>query len=243
MQVQNLMRLVYPPQCIACSDQVETYDGLCGKCWPETPFITGTVCDCCGVPLPEAQDESGTEDLLCDDCLDAPRAWTKGRAALIYRGAAKRMVLSFKHGDRLDLAEPAARWLHGASQKILEPDMLIAPVPIHWLRMLKRRYNQSAVLAQAFANETGLAYAPDLFSRPVRTRSQDGLTVAERQVNLANAITVNPKRRRRLIGRKVLIIDDVMTTGATLNAAAGAALAAGAHEVRIAALARAVRNA
>ena len=105
--MQSLLRLAFPPQCISCGDLVEEEFGLCGGCWRETPFVTGLVCDCCGVPFPG---DDTSKPVYCDDCLTLARPWRHGRAALIYRDNARRLVLALKHGDRLDLARPMAHW-------------------------------------------------------------------------------------------------------------------------------------
>ena len=107
MGLQALLHLIYPPQCLTCRARVTTDFGLCGDCWRDTPFISGLVCQHCGVPLPG--EESHTQ-VFCDDCLTIARPWTAGRAALLYKDNARKLVLALKHGDRLDLVRPAAAW-------------------------------------------------------------------------------------------------------------------------------------
>ena len=152
MGLQAVLQMIYPPQCISCDALVTSDFGLCGKCWRETPFIAGLVCDQCGTPLPG---EDPGHAVHCDDCLLIARPWDQGRAALLYKDNARKMVLQMKHGDRTDLARPAAAWLHRAARPLLVPDMLLAPVPLHWFRLVKRRYNQAALLS------AGLAYPVD----------------------------------------------------------------------------------
>jgi predicted amidophosphoribosyltransferase len=194
------------------------------------------VCDCCGLPLPGAAEPE--ETILCDDCLGADRAWSRGRAALVYRDNARKIVLGIKHGDRHDLVRPAAAWLAQALTPILRDDMLVTCVPLHWRRLLRRRYNQAALLSGALARRLGLEHCPDLLHRPAATRMLDGLGRAERAAHLAGAIVPHRRRGARMAGRSVLIIDDVMTSGATLDAAAMACRAAGAVDVRVGVLAR-----
>lgn len=234
------LHLMFPPRCIACGDLVSTDFGLCAACWRDTPFATGLVCDKCGVPLP-GEDEGRAE--FCDDCLTLARPWERGRAALVYKGAARRMVLAFKHGDRLDLLRPLAGWMNRAAAPILEPGMLVVPVPLHRLRLLKRRYNQSVLLAAALARAAALDHAPDLLLRTRATASQEGLHRDDRFANLAGAVRVNPRREAVLAGRAVLLVDDVMTSGATFAACADACLAAGAKNVSVLALARVAKDA
>lgn len=227
--------MIYPPQCVACGERTEEEFGLCGRCWRDAGFIAGLVCDKCGVPLPG---EDPGEPVHCDDCLAIARPWSRGRAAMSYGATGRRVVLGLKHGDRQDLARPAGAWLWRAVRPVLVPGMIVAPVPLHWLRFLKRRYNQSALLAERVAKLAGLDFCPDLLIRPRRTASQEGRDREGRFANVAGSIRAHPRRLRRIEGRHVLLVDDVMTSGATLAAAAEACLAAGAEEVSVAALAR-----
>ncbi len=209
--------------------------GLCGDCWRDTPFIGGTVCDACGVPLPGGQGEAAAR---CDQCLSHPPPWNRGRAVMLYAGTARRLVMQLKHGDRQDIAAPAARWLAEAAQGLTRPDMLIAPVPLHRWRLLGRGYNQSALLTRRLGPHLGLRDIPDLLQRPRATPSLDGKSRTERQGILAEAIRVTPRHAGAVAGRPVLLVDDVMTSGATFSAATGALLAAGSGPVTVLALAR-----
>jgi ComF family protein len=237
--LQAMLRLVYPPQCLGCDELVTTDFGLCGKCWRDTPFITGLVCDSCGLPLPG---DDGGAPVQCDDCLMLARPWGQGRAALLYKDNGRKMVLQLKHGDRLDLAKPAGGWLLRAARPLLRPDTLIAPVPLHWLRLLRRRYNQSALLAASLGRLAQRDHCPDLLIRSKRTPSQEGRDRHARFENLQNAIRIHPRRAALLKGRSVLLVDDVMTSGATFAASAEACLAAGASEVSVVALARVAKD-
>lgn len=236
--LQTALTSIYPPRCLGCGDLVDSDFGLCGKCWADTQFIAGTACDKCGTPLPGQIDY----DLIhCDSCLKTERSWSKGRAALIYGGMGRKLVLRLKHGDRQEVARPAAGWIKLAAKEILTKKTIIAPVPLHWIRLAKRRYNQSALIAKSLGDVSGLDWCPDLLLRSKRTPSLDGKTHAQRAEILTDAIKINPKRRRQMIGRPVLLIDDVMTTGATLEACAQACRAAGAADVCVSVLARAVK--
>lgn len=217
---------------------VQSDFGLCGACWRDTPFIGGTVCESCGVPLPGEPDGFRID---CDDCMKTPRPWSDGRAALLYRDKARDLVLALKHGDRTDIARPAGMWMARAARPILRAGMVIAPVPVHWTRLLRRRYSQSALLAQAVARQTGLAICPDLLIRHERTPMLDGLGAEARFATLAQAIRAHP--RRRMQGCEVLLVDDVMTSGATLSACAEACRAAGAANVSVLVLARVAKDA
>jgi len=238
--MQGVLRLVFPPQCISCGTLVEQDFGLCGACWRDTPFVQGTICDTCGAPLPGEAD--GTLALHCDDCLAIARPWRRGRAALIYRDNARRLVLALKHGDRLDLARPAGAWMAGVAVPLLRDDTVIVPVPAHPLRLLRRRYNQAAVLAREVAKLTGRPRVPDLLRRVRMTQVQEGMGRDQRFANLAGAIRPGRSATARLGGRPVMLVDDVMTSGATLAAATEACHAAGASRVDVVVLARVAKD-
>lgn len=237
--MQSLLRAIYPAQCATCGEIVDGDGGLCGPCWRETEFITGHVCDKCGSGLPG--DGDGHVD-LCDECMQIARPWKQGRTALNYAGNGRRLVLSLKHADRPDIAEPAARWIARAVQPIVTSDTVIIPVPSHWTRLYRRRYNQAAELARALGRHTGLDVLPAALVRTRGGATQEGKTFDQRFANLQGAIAAHPKRGAAIADRSVLIVDDVMTSGATLAAATEAVHAAGATEVRVATLARVARG-
>ncbi|MEM9343206.1 MAG: ComF family protein [Pseudomonadota bacterium] len=236
MALQNPLKLLFPDQCVACGVPVQAPLGLCGSCWKDTPFLGPDVCDACGVPLLGQVDVG--ERPHCDACMIAPRAWARGRAALEYRDTARRIILGFKHGDRLDLAPAFAQWMARAGTPLFAPDLCLVPVPLHWRRRVMRRFNQSALLAQRLATIWGVDCAPEALVRTRATRAQERMTAAERAANLDHAIAPHPRHGAALKGRSVLLIDDVMTSGATFTAATEAALAAGAAHVSVLALAR-----
>ena len=220
---------------------VEDDFALCGTCWRDTPIITGLCCDTCGAPLP-GEDTGRPEH--CDDCLTIARPWSRGRAALIYRDNGRKLVLALKHGDRQEVLRPAAIWMHAAAKPLLQSGVdLIAPVPLHWTRLFKRRFNQSALLAHALGGQADLPVIPDLLIRPKRTRNLDGLSRDDRFAELLQSITPNPRYADWITGQRVLIVDDVMTSGATLSAAVQATLQAGAEDVQTLTLARVVKDA
>ncbi|WP_425082234.1 double zinc ribbon domain-containing protein [Ruegeria arenilitoris] len=239
-RIQTAVELIYPPRCLGCGELTEADFGLCGACWRDTPFIGGVVCESCGVPLPGEVDGHRIE---CDDCMKTARPWQDGRAALMYDGKARALILALKHGDRPELAKPAARWMAQAGRDLFCDNMLIAPVPLHWSRLIKRRYNQSALLAQHLGRETGIEVCPDLLHRRARTPVLDGKTAAQRAETLAGAISAHPRQGSRIKGRDILLVDDVMTSGATLTACARACHAAGANHIFVLVLARVAKDA
>ena len=232
-----LRDVIYPPQCLACDARVMEAGALCAACWPEAPFVRGLACDACGAPLPGEE----TQATRCDDCRRIARPWSRGRTAFLYAGAARRMALMLKHGDRLDLARPLGGWMAARAGDLAGPETLVAPVPLHRTRLLARRYNQSALLGAEVARRLGADWCPDLLVRTRRTPSLGGLGAEAREAALGGAIAPHP--RRAATGRDVLLVDDVMTSGATLAASARAALAGGARRVDVVTLARAARDA
>ncbi len=233
--MQRALGLIYPDQCILCAEFVAGQGALCGACWREMPFQTGHMCDLCGASLVGEGD--GALD-CCDACRTLERPWSKGRAALAYRDAGRRMVLGLKHGDRTDLIPAAARWMAQAASDILYTDTILVPVPLHWTRLLRRRYNQAAELAKSIARHRDMEMIPDALVRVSKTVPQDGMGTDARFQNVCAAIVPAVNHKDELCGRHVCLVDDVMTSGATLSACALACRAAGTAQISVLVLAR-----
>lgn len=240
MTLQTLLRAVYPPQCIVCTNPTEIENGLCGSCWPQVHFIKGTSCDLCSTPL---IGDSSDQIAFCDDCLSLGRPWSKGRAALVYRDMGRRLVLGLKHGDRTDFVPAMSDWMCHAGRDLFEDDPILIPVPSHRFRLLRRTYNQAAELAKAIGARTGLELSLQPLVRTKHTRQLGVSGVEDRYSELENAICANPRDQTDFTGRSVLIVDDVMTSGATLSACANTCLAMGARNVQVLVLARAIKDA
>lgn len=244
--------LVFPPSCLVCEAATAEPGGLCAACWVETPFLSGRVCARCGAPALETPEAAPDwRALVCADCAEDPPPmeipWRYGRAAARYDAAARRLVLQLKHADRTAAARPMAAWMARAAGPLLQdpalgPPPLLTPVPLHWSRRLARRSNQSAELARRLAALTGAPLALDALRRPRRAPSQRGRSREARRENVAGAFAVSRRWRGRLEGRRVLLVDDVMTTGATLAEATRALGAAGAGPVDVLVFARAGRR-
>ncbi|HRO14423.1 MAG TPA: ComF family protein [Paracoccus sp. (in: a-proteobacteria)] len=235
------LHAVFPPQCLNCGDPVTEDGALCPPCWREAEFVGPSACARCGVPVPgDGGDDAG--EILCDACLSTPRPWDAGRAAMAYRGTGRALVLALKHGDRPDLAPALGRWLAAAAAPLVRPGMIVVPVPLHPRRMIRRKYNQAALLAAQVARAHGLDHRPACLSRLRHTPMQDHRGVADRFANLEGALAVPGRQRAPLAGQPVLLIDDVMASGATLTTAAQALRAAGSGPVTVAVLARAMRG-
>lgn len=240
MRMQSIIAAIYPAQCVACDTQTEDNHGLCGPCWRETLFIDGTICDTCGAPL---LGDASDVVVQCDECLTIARPWDQGRAALIYAGIGRKLVLGLKHGDRTDLAQPLGAWMARAALPLVRPDTVVVPVPLHWRRLLARRYNQAALLAQVIGRDLDRPVCVDALQRLRRTKPLDGYGRDARFAAVSGVIAPHPKRLAQIAGRAVLLVDDVMTSGATLAACAEAARHAGAAQVAIITLARVVKDA
>jgi len=224
-----------PPHCLACEERVTEQGGLCAACFGGLHRIVAPLCDRCGVPF--AHDGKG-EGGLCPACLADPPAFGRARAAFAYNEAAARLVLPLKHADRTEMAALLARQMAEAGAGLLEGADLLVPVPLHRGRLFLRRYNQAALLAARLGRLAGRPVLPDALRRNRRTPSLGPLGAAARRAAMEGAIGVSPRAAPRLRGRRVLLVDDVLTSGATAGACAQALLAAGAAEVTVLAAAR-----
>jgi ComF family protein len=236
---QSLLDAILPPLCLSCSEIVASPGALCAECWPRFSFIGAPHCERCGVPFAE---DLGT-GAHCAECLTRPPRFRRARAVLTYDDKSRRVVLPLKHGDRTDMARACGGWMARAGAELLAEADLVVPVPLHWRRLFIRRYNQAALLARMAAREAGVALAPDLLRRARWTGSQAGLKAKERRRNVRQAFDVPPRWQAKLAGKSVLLVDDVLTTGATVEACVRALQKAGAAHVDVLTLARVVRPA
>jgi len=227
--------LLLPPRCLACGAMVEANGLLCPACWSGLSFIAPPLCESCGLPFAFAV----AARTRCAACLADPPPFERARAALIYDDASRRLILGFKHADRTEAAPAFGRWLARAGAALLADADLVVPVPLHRWRLFQRRYNQAALLAHAVGGGlAGRPVAADLLVRRRRTPSQGGLGRQGRRRNVAGAFALKPGQADRLRGRRILLIDDVHTTGATLLECARALRRAGAAAVDALTLAR-----
>lgn len=235
----SFVDLLYPPECAGCREITNAAHGLCPTCWGKTAFITGSKCDCCGIPVAAALPG---QDIRCEGCASHPPAWDQGRAAVLYEGVAREIILRFKHRDRLDLAPVLTRWLIRAGGDLIEGADIIAPVPLHWTRLLRRRANQAAELVRRPEFQRHARVLPDLVTRRQATATLRGKTRAERHQILRATMVLTPRHRQAVQNKTVLLVDDVMTTGATLSATAEACRSAGAARVNVLVIARVARE-
>ncbi|MEM9146288.1 MAG: ComF family protein [Pseudomonadota bacterium] len=231
--ISPLLRTVLPAQCPVTGDIVMEHGTLSPAAWQDLALIsTGARCSRCGAEVPGAH---AAPDLICERCHRTDHPWSRGAAAMRYEGTGRSLVLALKHGDRLDLAPLLARWMWQAGRHLVEEADVIVPVPLHWRRLLARRCNQSAELARAVSRIGGRpdAFAPTLLRRLRATPSQGGRDREARAANVADAFALGRGAEPRIHGRAVLLIDDVLTTGATLGACARLCHAAGAARVDV----------
>ena len=208
--------------------------GLSVSAWRRIAFLEAPVCDACGLPFDFDQGPGAR----CAACETRPRAFARARAACLYDDHSRDLILRFKHGDRLDLAPLLSLWLSRAATDLIEDADAVVPVPMHPLRLIRRRYNQAAELARPLARRAGLAYWPGTLQRRRAGESQAGKSGAGRRRNVAGAYLCPKSWRGKVAGKRRLLIDDVMTTGATAEACATALLKAGARAVDLAVVAR-----
>lgn len=238
--VMRALDLLLPPRCLGCGAVVEVQGRLCAPCWRGLAFLGPPQCRLCGYPMPHVIPDAP----LCPACAAEPPVYDRARAALRYDEASRGLILAFKHADRTDVTPTLGQWLARAGSELLAEADLVAPVPLHRWRLLRRGYNQAALLANVLARDTGAVLAPDLLQRVRATPSQQGLSGRARQDNVtAGAFRVHPWHRRRVEGRRVLLVDDVLTTGATVGACARVLRRAGALQIDVLTLARVVRDA
>jgi ComF family protein len=238
--VLRALDVLLPPRCLGCGAVVETQGRLCAPCWRGLKFLGPPQCRLCGYPMPHALPDAP----LCPACAAEPPAYDRARAALRYDEDSRRLILAFKHADRTDITPALGRWLARAGSELLAEADVIAPVPLHRWRLLRRGYNQAALLANALAPAVSVAVVPDLLQRVRATASQQGLSGRARLENItAGAFRLHPWHRRRVEGRRVVLVDDVLTTGATVGACACVLRRAGASQIDILTLARVVRDA
>lgn len=230
-----LLDLLLPPRCLACSEEVSEPQALCAPCWRKVTFLGEPCCACCGLPF----DYDLGSGALCGACSRAPPAYDRARSALRYDEGSRRLVLSFKHGDRLHAAPAFGEWMRRAGAGLLADADLMIPVPLHWTRLLRRRYNQAALLAYAIRAHGGPAVAPDALRRRRRTPSQGKFGPEERRRNVRRPFAL--KNGIGVKGLKVVLIDDVLTTGATVGECARILKRAGAARVDVLTLARSLR--
>jgi ComF family protein len=225
-----------PPRCAGCDNPVSAQGQLCGVCFGLTHFVTVPFCSRCGVPF--ASVEEGGMDRMCPACRAGPPVFREARAALRYDEQARRLILPLKHADRTELAAILAPMMVRAGAVLLGRADVLVPVPLHRRRLFQRKYNQAALLAFAVGRLASRPVLPDALIRTRQTAPLDEKSPEERAREVAGSLRVRLSRLRQVAGRTVLLIDDVMTSGATANACAASLLEVGAVAVDVLVAAR-----
>ena len=226
-----------PPLCPTCREPVADPGALCAQCWSKLTFISRPYCERLGIPF--AYDPG--PGVLSMEAIADPPSYNRARAAVRYDETARTMVQAFKYGDRLDLAPAMGRWMVTAGRELLNDTDALVPVPLHWRRLWSRRFNQAAMLAQTIARVAAVPMRHDLLKRVRATRQQVGLTQTQRASNVQGAFRVPREARAEVRGKRLLLVDDVLTSGATLDTCARILLRAGAANVDVLVFARVVQ--
>lgn len=230
----SLGRLLFPAVCAGCQSAVTRAGSVCPECWGKLRFIERPYCEVLGLPFSYDLGKG----FLSAEAIAEPPPFARLRAAVLYQDLASHLVTALKYGDRTDLVPLMAGWMRRAGAELLAEAEVIVPVPLHAGRLWRRRFNQSAELGRHVAKHSGVAFAPLALKRVKATRSQVGLGQKQRQENVRGAFRVADPRRFEIEGRRVLLIDDVYTTGATAASATRALKRAGARDVDILVFAR-----
>src|SRR5580692_10280045 len=227
--------IALPTLCVACREPVSG-EGVCARCWAKLSFIAPPCCPRLGIPFVY---DPGPE-LLSMEAIANPPAYQRARAAVRYDEVARTLVHSLKYQDRTDLAPAMGRWMARAGRELLDGADMLIPVPLHWRRAWHRRYNQSGALARSIERASGVRLRGDVLQRVRPTEQQVGLSRPQRASNVQGAFKVSAERQAEIAGRRAILIDDVLTSGATLDACARALLRAKAAQVDVLVFARVV---
>ena len=229
MIIIRLGALIWPPQCGRCGASISQQHSLCASCWGTLHFVSDPHCKVCGVPLPDTT----LHNNVCAGCLAQPPAFDGARSSFVYDEGIRPLILAYKHADRLDLTPLLSQFLIRTLATTDWAIDVIVPVPLHRWRLFRRQYNQSAELARYVSQYLSVPFLPNSVKRGRSTPSQGLYSRARRRANMTGAFHVNAKKAADLEGRSVLMVDDVLTTGATVNELARVLKKSGADRVFI----------
>lgn len=233
---------LFPPRCTVSGQPVEMQGMVAPKVFKDLSFISAPFCVRCGMPFEFETSGETDEDLECGACIDHPPAYNKARAALAYNDTSRDMILGFKHGDKTLAVRSFTPWMKRAGEVMLVDADLIIPVPLHYLRLVKRRYNQASILASWLGREANIPVCAGALRRVRSTKTQGHLSYKDRAKNVKKAFSVNSKHIETIKSKRIVLIDDVLTTGSTVNECAKILLESGAAQVDVLCVARVVKN-
>ena len=231
---KRLLDIVYPPHCISCGVDIDKNGNVCAKCWGDISFITDPQCNVCGFPF----DFEMQEGSICAGCTKNMPHFSKARAVFLYDDSSYRMITSFKYNDRVENRLAYARWMVRAGAGMLHEADLIIPVPLHFFKLIMRQYNQAALLAHELAKIVDKQVLANAITRKKYTKTQAVFSHKGRFKNIKGAFQINPKYQNLIANKKILLVDDVITTGATANECAKILLKSGAGRVELLTLAK-----
>ena len=225
----GLGNAIAPSLCLACHDRTAAHDALCAGCWQQVTFITPPLCHRLGLPLPFGSDGPQISAAAAAD----PPPYDRARAAAVFGGVVRELIHGFKYADRHETRRLLSRWMARAGSEILTDADLLVPVPMTRWRLMRRQFNQAALLAREVSGLSGVPFDPFVLAKIKTTPTQVGSSAAQRAANVAGAFAVTAAARDRIAGRNVVVVDDVITTGATVGACARALRTAGAARVDV----------
>lgn len=236
--MKKIIDLILPPRCVQCGIHIFTTPGLCATCWEKIHFIDHPLCQKCGIPFEIADLHSS----ICLTCCHNMPSFNQMRSVFPYDDNSKPLILKFKHGDALHLMPLLVQWLHQAGQTLLAQCDVLVPVPLHWIRLWHRGYNQAALLAQGLSQMTGKIYLPHVLRRHRRTASQGTKNSQQRHHNVKKSFSIKSSQTDRVCNKNILLIDDVYTSGATIQECVKVLKKNGANQVDILTLARVIES-
>lgn len=233
LNINFLKNILFPPKCIICN-KINNREVICENCWNEIPWIE-RECNICGIPIEE-------NDKICTDCAVKTHFFDKAVSVFVYNELSSKIMLMFKNADETSLASALVQWMYDKATTDIEQADVIVPVPIHFSKRLKRLYNQSELLAQKISEISGIKYEPRVLEKIKKTHTQEGLSAKKRNKNVIGSFGVSEKYKNTIKNKKVLLIDDVMTTGATVDECSRILKNNGAEKVVVLTAARAILN-
>lgn len=236
--ITKALNAIYPPQCLSCKTIIGENGNLCPDCWEVIHFISGSKCNICGIPFEYEINEAA----ICGSCMFKKPSYDCARAVFKYDDASRSLITSFKYSDKIAASDYFAKWIARSASDLIDEADLIVAVPLHRIRLFTRRYNQSSLLANSLAKLTKKPIHHNMLRRTKNTKPQAGMMFKQRILNVRGAFKINAKYADLIKGKNIILIDDVMTTGATIEACAKAIKKAGASKVTALTVARTVKG-